>query len=333
MAARLKGTQKAAILLLSIGEDAAAEVMKNLSEEEVNTLAGELGKFEDVTPTDVDRVANEYYLAAEKGRFLPAAPETKTAYLKKILARALGPDKSEALLNVMVDAKPSGPLEQLKWHDPATIAQYISGEHPQVIAVIAANLGDPALTEQVIAALPEELRRDVLMRLVRLREISSEWVDEIEASLEEEMRSVPQAASERDASSNRVAGVLNAASGPLERAAMNHIASQDPRLASTIKAQMFPFEDFIKVDNYGMQKVLARVTNEDLVLALRTAGEGLRRHFLRNLSAENAAALRRTIENPGPLRVSDMEAAQKRLSNIARELAERGELIVLEKRK
>jgi flagellar motor switch protein FliG len=130
-----------------------------------------------------------------------------------------------------------------------------------------------------------------------------------------------------------VAGVLNAASGPLERTAMNHIASQDPRLASTIKAQMFPFEDFIKVDNYGMQKVLARVTNEDLVLALRTAGEGLRRHFLRNLSSENAAALRRTIENPGPLRVSDMEAAQKRLSNIARELAERGELIVLEKRK
>ena len=331
MAARLKGAQKAAILLLSLGEDAAAEVIKNLSADDVNALAPHLGNFENVTPGDVERVALEFYRAAEKGRFLPATPETKTAYLKKILVRALGEEKSQALVEGMQETSSTGRLEQLKWHDPATIAQFISGEHPQVIAVIAANLGDPALTQQVIAALPEGLRQNVLTRLLRLHEISSEWVEEIEASLEEEMRSDDAPESGREAGANRVAGVMNAASRQLEHSVMNHIQAQDPKQAGEIRSRMFPFEEFIKVDNPGMQKVLARVTNEELVLALSTADEGLRRHFLRNLSAENAATLEQAISGFRPARLSDIEEAQKRLSNIARELAQRGELSVLKR--
>ena len=331
MAARLNGAQKAAILLLSLGEDAAAEVIRNLSEEELNALAPYLGNFDEVTPVDVERVAHEFYRAAQKGRFLPATPETKTAYLKKILGRALGEEKGQQLVAGMLEASSPGRLERLKWHDPVTIAQFISGEHPQVIAVIAASLGDPALTQQVLAALPEDLRRDVLIRLMRLHEISPEWVQEIEASLEEEMQANEARPTARDASADKVAGVMNAAPRRMEEAAMTRIESQHPELAAKIRSQMFPFEEFLKVDNPSMQSVLERVSNEDLVRALSTADERLRRHFLRNLSSENAAALEEAIGDFRPLRLSDIEAAQKRLSNIARDLAQQGKLTVLKR--
>jgi flagellar motor switch protein FliG len=331
MAARLKGAQKAAILLLSLGEDAAAEVIKNLSEDDLQTLAPHLGNFDRVTPADVERVAREFYLAAEKGRFLPSAPETKTAYLKNILNRALGEKKSGQLVAGMLDSPAGGRLEQLKWHDPSVIAQFLSGEHPQVIAVIAANLGDPDLTKQVISALPDGQRQEVLTRLLRLHEISSEWVEEIEASLEEEMQGQGTPDPQNDASTKRVAGVMNAAPRQLEDAIMTHIESQDPQLAGKIRSQMFPFEEFLKVDNPGIQRVLEQATNEDLVLALGSADQSLRRHFLRNLSTENSKALEHAISAYGPMRLSDIEAAQKRLSNIARELAAQGRLKVLKR--
>lgn len=331
MAARLKGAQKAAILLLSLGEDAAAEVIKNLSEDDLQALAPHLGNFDRVTPADVERVAREFYLAAEKGRFLPSAPETKTAYLKNILNRALGEEKSGQLVAGMLQPPAGGRLEQLKWHDPSVIAQFLSGEHPQVIAVIAANLGDPDLTQQVISALPEGLRQEVLTRLLRLREISSEWVEEIEASLEEEMQAQGKAHPQEDSSTERVAGVMNAAPRELENTVMRHIESQDPQLAGKIRSQMFPFEDFLKVDNPGIQRVVEQATNEDLVLALGTADEPLRRHFLQNLSTENSKALEQAIAAHGPMRLSQIEAAQKRLSNIARELAAQGHLKVLKR--
>lgn len=333
MTDRLNGPQKAAILLLSLGEEAAAEVMKNLSKEEITLLSAHLSRVEAVTPREVDRVTNEFYRIAEKGKFLPASPETKTGYLKKILSKALGEDKTDDLIGGMLKEGSESPLEKLKWHDPRTIAEYISGEHPQVIAVILANLGDPNLTRQVMEAMPEEIRGGVLARLVRLREISSEWVEEIEASMIAEMAEAHGETKGGEAGPERVAGVINAVPRKMEENMMAHIEEQDQELAGRIRRQMFPFEDFIKLDNQGMQKVLEQATNEDLILALCSADEPIRRHFLRNLTDDNARALEEALESPGPIRISDMEAAQKRLSNIARILAAKGELHILERNK
>jgi flagellar motor switch protein FliG len=332
MAARMEGAQKAAVLLLAMGEQAASEVIKNLSEDEINAVTPYMTRFSEITPGDVARVANEFYRIAEKGRFLPAAPETKTAYLKKVLEKALGAEKTGGLIEGLLASDSAGPLEKLRWHDPSTIARFLGGEHPQVIAVIVANLGDPLLTQNVLIELPDGLRQDVFGRLVRLREISPEWVEEIEASLAEEMGQEHGEVSGKGASSNRVAGMLNAAPRGMEQDILEHIEGRDPGLAARIREQMFPFEDFIRIDNPSMQKVLERATNQDLVLALGTASAGLRRHFLRNLSAARAGALEEAIANFGPVRVSEIEAAQKRLSNIARELAEAGELGILAKR-
>ena len=330
MAERLTGPQKAAILLLSIGEEAASEVLKKLSQAEIKLLTEHVSRFQDITPRDVDRVANEYFLIAERGRFLPGPPETKIAYLKKILERALGAEKGTALLEGMLNAPVGGALEKLTWHDPSTIAEFLTGEHPQVIAVILANLGDPELLEDVMGELPDGVCQDVLGRLVRLREIAPDWVAEIEQSLAEQMYSTRKG--EVGSSSYKVAGVLNSAPAKLGDNVMRQIDERDPELAGKIRGQMFPFEDFIRIDNLGIQKILEKATTKDVVLALHSADQPLRRHLFRNFSGEAARNIRKAMKDLGPVRVSEIENAQKRLSMIARELSAQGELLILEKR-
>lgn len=335
MTIRLTGAKKAAILLLSMGEDAASDVLKNLSDEDITEITRAMRSFDGVSQNEVQRVANEYFLLAEKGRFLPASPETKTTYLRKIFSRALGEEEAERIVQGMLATEGAGPLEKLQWHDPVTIAEFVSGEHPQVIAVILANLGDPALTQQVLDALPSELSEDVLSRLLQIREVSGEWIEEIEKSLGEEMvEPSPQASSQpQRGGSQQVAGMMNAASPEMEHAIMGHIERQDVELAASIREKMFPFEAFLRVDNMSIQKVVEKATNQDLVHALATAEEPLRRHFFRNLSPDNVKALTEAIANQGPIRVSAIESAQKRLSNIARELAVKGELRLLQRKK
>ena len=332
MATRLSGPQKAAILLLSLGEDAAAEVIRNLNEEEIKQVSQYMARFQHVTPKDVDRVMNEFYLVAEKGRFLPAPPETKVEYLKKILARAVGEEQASRTVQGLVERKPENSFEQLRWHDPQTIASFLAGEHPQVIAVILANLGDPALAQAVMAALPEDMQKDVLTRYARIRTIPDEWLVEIEASLGEDLaasRARPAAAPPGE---QRVAMVLGAASQPMEDLLIQHLRAKNPELADRISRRIFSFADLIKIDNYGIQLILKRTPGDDLVLALKLADEPLSRHLMRNMSDEAARKIQEAIDGLGPTPVTRIEAAQKRIANSARVLIESGEIYPLERR-
>lgn len=332
MARRLSGPQKAAILLLALGEESAAEVLKNLSDDEIQDLTVYMTRVGDVTPQDVTRVTSEFYLVAEKARFLPSPPETKVQYLKKVLAKAMGEAKAQEVVDGMVKAGTGSALERLKWHDPATIAAFIADEHPQVVAVILANLGDAQLARSVLEALPEEMQRDVVPRLAKLRSIPSDWLEEIDKSLTE--RTAPSAADPaHDIGPQRVASMLNATSRATESRWLGHIRRQDPALAERIRDHLFPFEDFIKVDNYGMQKVLARTPGEDIVLALKLADDNVKKHFLRNLAPQAAATIEQALMELGPTPVAEIEAAQRRIATLAKEMADKGELFVLERKK
>lgn len=332
MARRLNGPQKAAILLLALGEESAAEVLKNLSEEEIEELTVYMTRIEEVTPQDVTRVTNEFYLVAEKAHFLPSPPETRVQYLKKVLARAMGDAKADEVVDGLVKAGSGSALERLKWHDPGTIAAFIGEEHPQVIAVILANLGDAQLARAVLECLPEPVQQDVVPRLAKLRTIPTDWLEEIEKSLTEQ--AAPSAADPaHDVGPQRVASMLNATTRATESRWLSHIQRQDPALADRIREHLFPFEDFIKVDNYGMQKVLARTPGDDIVLALKLADEPIRKHFLRNLSPPAAATIEQALDELGPTPVASIEAAQRRIATIAKEMADKGELFVLERKK
>jgi flagellar motor switch protein FliG len=330
MPSRLTGPQKAAILLLSLGEDAAAEVLKNLSEDEIVSVSRHMARYQDFTPADVNRTVNEFYLVAERARLLPSRPETKVQFLRKVLGRALGEERAQAMVDGLVNTA-AGPIERLKWHDPHTIAQFIGGEHPQVIAVILANLGDPGLAQAVVTELPDPLQHDVLTRMAKLRAVPDDVLKEVEQTLDEAMAAQPKG--EVGSGPQRVAGVLGSGSKRMEQALMGHLQRQNPELARQIRGQMFPFEDFIKVDNYGIQRVLARTPGEDLVRALRLADDALRRHFLRNMAPESAQAMQQALDALQPTPVAVIEAAQKRICTVARELAEQGLLTVLDRNK
>jgi flagellar motor switch protein FliG len=332
MATRLSGPQKAAILLLSLGEDAASEVIKNLSEDEIKEVSQYMARFQHVTPSDVDRVMNEFYLVAEKGRFLPAPPETKVEYLKKILARAVGEEQATQTVQGLVQRKPESPFEELRWHDPQTIANFLAGEHPQVIAVILANLGDPALAQAVIAALPGDMQQDILTRYARIRVIPDEWLAEIEASLGEDMAASRTRPAPGTLGEQRVTGMLGAAPQPMEDLLIEHLRLKNPELAERISRRLFSFADLIKIDNYGVQLILKRTPGDDLVLALKLADEPLSRHLFRNMSEDAARKIQEALDGLGPIPVSRIEAAQKRIANTARVLIESGEIYPLERR-
>src|SRR5579863_2310052 len=332
MARRLTGPQKAAILLLALGEESAAEVLKNLSDEEIRDVTMVMSRVDEVTSADVQRVTDEFYLVAEKARFLPSPPETKVQYLKKVLSKAMGDAKAQEVVDGMVKAAPGSTLERLKWHDPATIATFIGVEHPQVVAVILANLGDPQLARSVLESLPEHLQQDIVPRLAKLRAIPSDWLQEIDQSLTEQTG--PSTADPaHDVGPQRVATMLASTTRATETRWLSHIQRQDPALADRIRDHLFPFEDFVKVDNMGMQKVLARTPGDDIVLALKLADEGLRNHFMRNLAPQAAAQIERAMQEMGPISVAQVEAAQRRIATTAKEMSERGELFVLERKR
>jgi flagellar motor switch protein FliG len=244
----------------------------------------------------------------------------------------VGEEQASHTVQGLVERKPQSPFEELRWHDPQTIASFLAGEHPQVIAVILANLGDPALAQGIIAALPETMHKDILTRYAQIRTIPDEWLQEIEASLSQDMEASRTRPAPPPAGEQRVTDVLGAAPQPMEDLLIAHLRTRNPELAERIGKRMFSFADLIKIDNYGIQLILKRTPGDDLVLALKIADEPLSRHLLHNMSDEAARKIQEGIDGLGPTPVSRIEAAQKRIANTARVLIESGEVYPLERR-
>jgi len=335
--AKLTGPQKAAILLLSLGEDAAAEVMKNLSEDEMREVMAMVARYQDYTEADVARVLNEYHQRTTGPAEPPkVAPETKMAFLDKTLGRALGEERSKVLLGQIVDSPKGGALQRLKWHAPQTIAQVIQNEQPQVIAVILACFDEPELAARVMGALPQGLRGQVMSRFQRIKGIQPDWLEEVEASLQ---GLFAQAAAQPPAPEGvrKVAAVLGTEAleeGPgAQRAAkvLGELQRMNPQVAGAVRGQRVAFHEFIRIDAFGIQKILEQAHMDDVIMALRTADDAVREHILGNISPPTAHRIQQEIDQMGPARISDMEQARKRLCAIATQLWAAGEIHVLGK--
>jgi len=328
--ARLNGPKKAAIMLLSIGEDAAAEVMKNLQESEIKEVMVQMNRVSEITLADVERVTNEFYRRTEiEPRRDTVPPETKMQFLSKTLSKALGKERSDELLGKVMDLPSRGAIEKLKWYAPKTIAEVISGEHPQVIAAILACFDDPQLASEVISELPAPLRGPVMDRLAKIKGVPEAWVKEIEASLDELF--APKESQREPFGQRLVAGMIGGADKQSEREMLAQLESKDPKLAGEIKGRIVRFEDFIRLDGLGVQKILEESQMDDVLLALRTAEESLRKHILENVSINTSNRIRAQLKTMPPTRVGDIEKARKRLALIATGLAQKGEITFLGK--
>jgi flagellar motor switch protein FliG len=320
----LTGAEKVSILLLALGEDVAPLVLKKMSESEIQRISSYMSHMREVDTSAVEQVLNEFFSLTGSVEGMVAGG---TEYVKKLLVKALDPEKAEWILsNLSMPTLETG-LEALRWLDPKTIARFLRSEHPQTVAVIVAHL-NPTQAGAVLGSLPPAVQADVLMRIAKLEHIPAGVIQELDKVLQRELRATGALETDQVGGVKAVAEILNNVDQASEREIMGHIEESNTPLAEEIRQLMFVFEDLLEVDDRGMQTILREVANDDLKLAMKTASDELTQKILRNLSQRAADMLREELELMGPVRVSDVEKAQQKITQVAKRLENEGKLML-----
>ncbi len=320
----LTGAEKVSILLLALGEDVAPLVLKKMSEQEIQRISNYMSHMREVDTAAVEQVLTEFFGLTGSVEGMVAGG---TDYVKKLLIKALDPEKAEWVLNNLSMPTMETGLEALRWLDPKTIARFLRSEHPQTVAVIVAHL-DPTQAGAVLSFLPPAVPADVLMRIAKLEHVPSGVIQELDKVLQRELRATGALEADPVGGIKSVAEILNNVDQASEREIMSYIEETNAPLAEEIRQLMFVFEDLGSVDDRGMQTILREVANEDLKMALKTASEDLKGKILRNLSQRAAEMLREELEIMGPVRVSDVEKAQQKITQVAKRLENEGKIML-----
>jgi flagellar motor switch protein FliG len=326
-APELTGPEKSAILLLILGEDIAALLLKYLNDQEVQRISNYMSHMREVDAEVGTQILEEFYEMVGGVRGMVAGGKE---YVKTLLLKALDPEKAKWIIdNLSVPILETG-LEALRWLDPKTIARFLQSEHPQTIAVIVAHL-DPPQAGIVLSALPSALRAEVVLRIAKLERIPPGVIQELDTILQNELKATGALETGKVGGVQAVAEILNNVDQASEREIMGQIEEANAALAEEIRQLMFVFEDLITVDDRGMQMILKEIAKEDLTLSMKTASEGLREKIFRNMSQRAAEMLQEEIEMMGPVRINDVEKAQQKITQVAKRLEAEGKLMLSRK--
>ncbi|AEH45668.1 flagellar motor switch protein FliG [Thermodesulfatator indicus DSM 15286] len=320
----LTGPQKAAIFLLTMGEEFTAQVYQYLSEEEIKRIGIEMARLDYIPSEAVKKVLDEANM--ESRELLADLTVSPDDFLQQSLVKAYGEKGKEIYEEIRQELGPKV-FEKLRRLDPRTIANFLRNEHPQTIAIILVHL-DADLAGQVLAHLPEKLRSEVVFRIAELDKVDPEIIQEISAALEEELEAVGGTFSKKLGGVERAAEILSHVSRDLEEEILSEVEEENPNLAEEVRKYLFTFEDLLKVDDTAIQAILKEISTEDLKLALKTASEELREKFFSNMSARAAQLLKEDLEIMGPVRVADVEAAQQNIIKVAKRLEQEGKIVL-----
>jgi len=319
---QLSGYEKAAILLLAIGENAAVEVLKVLDQKDIRQIGAYLGALVNVGQDEHRMVLKEFReLAGTSG----LSVEGKT-YLSKILNAALGKDKARRILSSLNTSENAG-FETLKSLDAASIANLLTIEHPQTGALILANL-ESDQAGQILSLLPPHKRDAIVYRLATTEEVSPNMLDELNWVLQEELRLGSSKNAVAIGGTGLVAEILNSVKRNVEGEILTALEAKDPDIAEEIRGKMFVFEDLENVDDRGMQELLREVSKEELLLALKPVEGPLRDKFFRNMSSRAAESLKEDMETRGPVKLSDVEMSQQNIIKTVQRLAGEGRVAI-----
>lgn len=321
---RLTGKQKAAIFLISLGPERSAQIMKNLTEDEIEQLTLEIANVRKVTNDSREKVFEEFnqlYLASEY------IEQGGIEYAKEVLERALGNQKALNIINRLTSSLQVRPFDFLRKTDPTQLLNFLQGEHPQTVALILSYL-DSEQSAAILSALPSELQSEIAKRIAVLDRTSPEIIKEIEGVLEKKLSTLGTQDYSTAGGIQSVVQILNRVDRTTEKSIMETLEIQDPELAEEIRRLMFIFEDIIQLDDRGIQQLLKEVESKDLALALKGASEDLSSKFQRNMSKRAAQMLAEEIEFMGPVRLRDVEEAQQRIVSIVRRLEDAGEIVI-----
>ena len=323
---KMTGPKKAAILLLALGEDAAADVMKNLEEAEIQQVGYYMSRFTDVSPEELDLVLEEFYrnsVMADEGVNISSSPD----FVKNALTKALGADRAKELSDNLRAGEEEAGLEALRYADPIMIANYIRTEHPQTIALILSYLKNAEQSSAVLRDLPESLQADILYRMAVIESIPPGVISEMNEVLTEEMKTAGSMTTSVGGV-EPVAEILNSVDKATETRILSSIEETNPDLAEQIRELMFTFEDMALIDAKQMQLVMKDVDQADMVLALKTASDAVKELIFSSMSSRAAEMVRDDLENLGPAKISDVEAAQQKIIKVVKKLEEAGTIII-----
>ncbi|MEE9542177.1 MAG: flagellar motor switch protein FliG [Thermodesulfobacteriota bacterium] len=321
---RLKGMDKAAILLSNLGEDLASEVIKFLTPADIQMIGRRITSIQNIESDTFFDVMEEFKQHVD----LDSGPSDADEYVKNIILKALGPEKAGSILKRISKKPEEGGLDTLKWMDPKVVAEFVKKEHPQTIAVIMANLS-PEQAAQVFVLLDQRTRSDVMLRVATLEPLAPGAMEELEEAINQNLSGAIGLQTSTLGGVKIAAEILNQIDSTTESEILTGIESQDANLATEIQEQMFVFADIVNIDERGIQRILKDISNDQLILALKTAEETLKDKFLGNMSERAREMLLDEMETRGPVRLSEVDQAQLEIVRVTRRLAQDGEVTIM----
>ena len=318
----LTGVQRAAVLLMTLGTDEASEVLKHMNPKEVQAIGSAMATMSNINKTMVNNVMDNFMGAVGNQTSLGIGSED---YIRSMLVGALGEDKAGNMIDRILLGSGSSGLEALKWMDGRSVAEVIRLEHPQIIAIVLSYLESDQAAE-VLALLPERARPDILMRVAYLDGIAPAALQELDKIMEKQFEGSSNVAQSNLGGVKTAANILNFMDGGVEQAISATISEADQDMAEQIHDLMFVFDNLREVDDRGIQALLREVSSESLVVALKGADPVVKDKFLGNMSSRASEMMEEDMEVRGPVRVSEVEAAQKEIIAIARRMADEGDI-------
>ncbi len=319
-----QGIQDAAIFLMSLGEEEAAEVFKHLSPKEVQKLGETIAKTRAVSHDRVDQVMQRFASEASSQSLLVSDTDN---YVRSVLKRALGDDKASLLIDRILQGGDVSGIESLKWMDPLSIAELLRNEHPQIVAAILVHL-EADQTAGVLKNFSERTRNEVMLRIATLEGIQPTALKDLNEVLYKVLAGGDKIRKTSMGGVKTAAEIINMMGTQIEGSVIESIRGFDPDLAQKIMDKMFTFEDLLKLDGKSIQLVLKEVATDQLVVALKGASTELRELVLGNMSSRAAEALREDLESRGPVRLSEVETQQKDILKVVRRLSDEGQIMI-----
>ncbi|MFL9675911.1 flagellar motor switch protein FliG [Pseudomonas marginalis] len=322
--AKLSRVDKAAVLLLSLGETDAAQVLRHMGPKEVQRVGVAMAQMRNVHREQVEQVMSEFVEIVGDQTSLGVGSDS---YIRKMLTSALGEDKANGLIDrILLGGNTSG-LDSLKWMEPRAVADVIRYEHPQIQAIVVAYL-DPDQAGEVLGHFDHKVRLDIILRVSSLNTVQPAALKELNTILEKQFSGNSNASRTTLGGIKRAADIMNFLDSSVEGQLMDSIREIDDTLSGQIEDLMFVFNNLSDVDDRGIQALLREVSSDVLVLALKGSDEGVKEKIFKNMSKRASELLRDDLEAKGPVRVSDVETAQKEILTIARRMAEAGEIVL-----
>ncbi|MEM9385966.1 MAG: flagellar motor switch protein FliG [Pseudomonadota bacterium] len=320
----LDGSERAAILLMSLEESDAAAILRKMAPPAVEKIASAMARMEQVSRDNLGTVVEAF--SDEVDRQARIAPSTRE-YITRLITQAVGESNARGLVNRVLDEGQSRGLDALRWMDTREIREMILEEHPQIMAIVLAHLDQGQATD-IMAHMPTELRKEVILRIATLEEVGESVLNELETIVNARSSEQKHDLKASVAGVKVAANILNVLGTDISTEIIEYLREADDSMATEVEEQMFSFETLLRIQGRGMQTLLREITNEQLIIALKGADQEIQDLIFENMSQRAGDMLRDDLSTQGPVRLTDVEEAQKAILDVAKRLADEGQILI-----